>query len=129
MPSLSQFESPLLMEQWGWYDSCIVCSISDNNIEQEPPDVLVVLSPLHPNGIVLPKSIVAIHPSHELVQRDGFGAAESTACTIPCLPLYSCWLSRIRVGGDHNWAIVLPQRNSQLLLLSVVSLCTMASGL
>ena len=84
---------------------------------------LGVLSPLHPNGIVLPKLIAAIHPSHELVeQRDRFGAAESTARTIPCLPLYSCSLSRIRVGGDqNNWAIVLPQRNSRLCCLTLYS--------
>ena len=37
-------------------------------------------------GIVLPQLITAIHPSHELVvKRDKFGAAESTACTVPCL--------------------------------------------
>ena len=37
-------------------------------------------------GIVLSKLITVIHPSHELfAKRDRLGAAESTACTVPCL--------------------------------------------
>ena len=72
MPLPSQFQKSFTDGgEVGMILAQYVC-ISDSNIKQEPPDVLVVLSPLHPNGIVLPKLIVAIHPSHELVQTADF---------------------------------------------------------